>query len=114
MTTSPQSNNVFRDPLDDFTDRENFINQFEQTLRAIRQGQFRILAVKGNSGTGKTFLIEYLTRRVCPSFEWQTGQLTFAQSIPDFRIILEGLEDALKGCIPRESLKQYRMQRNDF
>ncbi len=108
------TSSTYRDPLDSFTDREQVLELFEHLLRSAQPGQFHLLAIKGNSGTGKTFLIEYLTRQVCPSFEWQTGQLAFAQSIPDFRIILEGLEDALKGCIPRENLKQYRTRRNDF
>jgi len=105
---------TYRDPLDSFTDREAILNLFEQSLRSIQPGQLRLLAVKGNSGTGKTFLISYLTRRIFPTLNWQAGQLSFAQSTPDFRTILAGLEDALKGCVPRESLKQYRDKRDEY
>lgn len=73
-----------------------------------------MLAIKGNSGTGKTFLISYLTRRVYPRLNWRSGQLSFAQSTPSFRSILVGLEDALKGCVPRESLKRYREKRDEY
>ncbi len=105
---------TYRDPLDSFTDREAILNLFEQSLRSIHPGQLRLLAVKGNSGTGKTFLISYLTRRIFPTLNWHAGQLSFAQSTPDFRTILAGLEDALKGCVPRESLKHYRDRRDEY
>ena len=105
---------TYRDPLDSFTDREAILNLFEQSLHSIQPGQLRLLAVKGNSGTGKTFLISYLTRRIFPTLNWHAGQLSFAQSTPDFRTILAGLEDALKGCVPRESLKQYRDRRDEY
>ncbi len=80
-----QVDNAFhsRDSLDSFTDREDIFAQFEQFQRVARSGQSRLLAIKDNSGTGKTFLMEYLTRRVCPAAGWQTGQLTFAQTIPE-------------------------------
>ncbi len=103
----------FRDPLDSFTDREEILGAFQQLLRTAQPGQLHLLAIKGNSGTGKTFLIEYIVRRICPSFRWQTGQLAFAQSTPDFRTILLGLEDALKGCVPAESLNRYREERDE-
>jgi Cdc6-like AAA superfamily ATPase len=77
MLPQPFMDNPKPDKLDTFTDREHFLDQFQRSLHSAQPGQFHLLAVKGNSGTGKTFLIEYLTRRVCPSFEWQTGQLTF-------------------------------------
>jgi tetratricopeptide (TPR) repeat protein len=105
---------IFHDLLDSFTDREAILNLFEQSLGTIQPGQLRVLAIKGNSGTGKTFLISYLTRRVCPRLNWQSGQLSFAQSTPDFRSILMGIEDALKDCVPRESLKRYREKRDEY
>jgi len=105
---------TYRDPLDSFTDREAILNLFEQSLRSIQPGQIRLLAVKGNSGTGKTFLVSYLTQRILPALNWQSGQLSFAQSTPDFRTILAGLEGALKGCVPRESLKQYRDRCDEY
>jgi len=105
---------TYRDPLESFTDREAILTMFAQSLRSIQPGQLRLLAVKGNSGTGKTFLISYLTRRIFPTLNWQAGQLSFAQSTPDFRTILAGLEDALKGCVPRESLKHYREKRDEY
>src|SRR5579859_3492239 len=101
------------DRLASFTDREAILSQFEQHVCSAHTGQLQILAIKGNSGTGKTFLIEYLRQRCLPQ-GWQTGQLTFAQSTPDFRSILEGLEDALQGCVPRSGLHHYREQREAY
>src|SRR6266852_4309994 len=114
MSTYSIINNLLYDPLDSFTDREDILNQFEQLLRLARSGEFRLLAVKGDSGTGKTFLIAYLINRVCPTLGWQTSQLSFAQSQPDFRAILMGLEDAFRDCVPHESLKQYRAKRDEY
>jgi len=102
------------DLLDSFTDREPILAQFERLLHSAQPGQFQLLAVKGNSGTGKTFLIEYLGRRVCPPAGWQIEQLAFAESMPDFRPILDSLEDALKDCVPRSSLQQYRGKREVY
>jgi len=106
--------NDYRNPLDAFTDREAILALFEQTLRSARAGQLHLLAVKGNSGTGKTFLVSYLTERVCPRFQWQCGQMRFAQSVPDFRTILLGLEDALKGGVPSARLEHYRAARDEY
>src|SRR2546423_7699161 len=116
MPQSSQSNaeNDYRHPLDTFTDREAILALFEHTLRSARAGQLHLLAVKGNSGTGKTFLVSYLTERVCPRFQWQFGQMRFAQSVPDFRTILLGLEDALKGGVPSARLEHYRAARNEY
>ncbi len=105
---------MLADLLDSFTDREPILAQFEQFLHTAQPGQFHLLAIKGNSGTGKTFLIDYLSRRVCPLAGWQVGQLAFAQSVPDFRPILEGLEDALKESVPRSKLQQYRDKREVY
>ena len=105
---------IYRDPLDSFTDREQIMYLFEQFLRFAQRGQLRLIAIKGNSGTGKTFLISYLTVHICPKLGWKTGQLSFAQSLPDFRSILAGLEAALKGCVPHQSLRQYRDKRDDY
>lgn len=105
---------TYHDPLDSFTDREEILELFEQFLRSARSGQFRLLAIKGNSGTGKTFLITYLTERVCPKLGWQWGKISFDQlTTPDFSSILGGLEDALKGCVPPQSLKEYRDKRDE-
>ncbi len=105
---------IYHDPLDCFTDREKIIHLFEQFLHVAQPGQLRLLAIKGNSGTGKTFLISYLTTHVGPKLGWKSGQLSFAQSLPDFRAILAGLEAALKGCVPHPSLKQYRDKRDKY
>jgi hypothetical protein len=105
---------IYRDPLDSFTDREQIVNLLEQFLHIAQPGQLRLLAIKGNSGTGKTFLISYLTTHVCPELGWKTGQLSFAQSLPDFHAILAGLEAALKGCLPHQRLKQYRDKRDEY
>jgi tetratricopeptide (TPR) repeat protein len=105
---------TYHDPLDSFTDREEILAIFEQLLRSAQPGQLRVLAIKGNSGTGKTFLAEYLSKRICLSAGWETGQLRFFQSQPDFRTILTGLEDTLKGCVARASLDQYRIKRDEY
>ena len=106
--------NDYRDPLDTFTDREAILALFEQTLRSARAGRLQLLAIKGNSGTGKTFLVSYLTERVCPRFQWQVGQMRFAQSTPDFRTILRGLEDALKGSVPLTRLERYGAKQDEY
>ncbi len=105
---------TYHDPFDSFTDREAILALFEQLLRSAQTGQLQVLAIKGNSGTGKTFLGEYLSKRLCLSAGWETGQLSFFQSQPDFRTILMGLEDALKRCVSRTSLDQYRKQRDEY
>lgn len=105
---------IYRDPLDSFTDREQILKLFEQFLHTARPGLLRLLAVRGNSGTGKTSLISYLSNRVCPKLNWRSGTITFAVSTPDFRSILTGLEDALKSCVPNESLKEYRRKRDQY
>ncbi len=106
--------NDYQNPLDTFTDREDILAVFQQTLRSARTGRLHLLAIKGNSGTGKTFLISYLLERVCPLLPWQAGAMRFAQSIPDFRTILLGLEQVLKGCVPLASLKRYRTARDEY
>src|SRR5579864_8477866 len=103
MATGTSVESSFRNPLDSFTDRERILAQFRYLLHSAQAGEFHLLAVKGHSGTGKTFLIEYLSKRLCPQAGWQTGVLTFVHSFPDFRSILEELEDALKGSVPRKS-----------
>src|SRR5216683_5973979 len=105
---------IYHDPLDSFTDREQIVYLFEQFLHVAQPGQLRLLAIKGNSGTGKTFLISYLTTHICPNLGWKSGQLSFTQSLPDFRAILAGLETALKDCVPLQSLPQYRDKRNEY
>jgi tetratricopeptide (TPR) repeat protein len=105
---------IYHDPLDSFTDREQIVYLFEQFLHVAQPGQLRILAIKGNSGTGKTFLISYLTTHILPNLGWKSGQLGFAQSLPDYRAILVGLEAALKDCVPHQSLQQYRDKRDEY
>jgi len=114
MTEHTARDTTYHDPLDSFTDREAILALFKQLLRSAQPGQLRVLAIKGNSGTGKTFLTEYLSKQICPSLGWETGQLHFFQLQPDFRTILTGLEDALKGCVVRASLDQYRIKRDDY
>jgi tetratricopeptide (TPR) repeat protein len=106
--------NLYYDPLESFTDREQILNMFEQFLRTAQAGRLRLLAVKGQAGVGKTFLISYLAERLCPTFAWQAGILSYAQSTPDFRSILRGLEDALKGCVSSQRLLQYRVKRDEY
>ncbi len=114
MVAGTPNESLLPNPLDSFTDRERILAHFRQLLQSTRAGEFRLLAIKGNSGTGKTFLIEYLSKHICPQMGWQTGVLAFAQSFPDFRSILDGLEEALKRCVPHQSLKQYRTQREEY
>jgi tetratricopeptide (TPR) repeat protein len=103
-----------RHRLDSFTDREQVLTQFQQMLRTAQAGEVHLLSIKGHSGTGKTFLIEYLTERICPQAGWRTGKFDFTQSLPDFRSILNGVEDTLKECVPGESLKQYRIKLEEY
>ena len=105
---------TFNDPLEGFTDREYVLTLFKQLLLQARPGTFRLLAIKGNSGTGKTFLTSYLVERVCRPLGWQAGQISFTQAQPDFRFILARLEDALKGCVTRERLNWYRAKRDKY
>ncbi|MGH2495931.1 MAG: tetratricopeptide repeat protein, partial [Ktedonobacteraceae bacterium] len=106
---------AYRDPLDSFTDREQIVTLFEQFLSFARPGNLRYLAVKGNSGTGKTFLISFLMKYLCPKHAWHAGLLSVTRSgAVDFRSFVAGLEDTLKGCVPLHSLKQYCIKRDDF
>src|SRR6266699_5851965 len=98
---------TYRDPLDSFTDREQMVTLFDQFLSSAQPGNLRFLSVKGSSGTGKTFLISFLMKYLCPKLAWNAGLLSVTRSgAPDFRLFLSGLEDALKGCVPLQSLKQ--------
>lgn len=106
---------AYRDLLDSFTDREQIVSLFDQFLSSAQPGKLRLLAIKGNSGTGKTFLISFLMKYLCPKLAWHAGLLSVTRSgAADFRSLLAGLEDALKGCVPLHSLKQYRIKRDDF
>ena len=105
---------IYPDSLDTFTDREQVIDLFNQVSHDARAGQFQLLAVKGNSGTGKSFLIDYLEVQIHTSVNWQSGRLSFAQLTPDFHSILQGIESGLQSCVPRESLKQYRVKRDEY
>lgn len=106
---------TYRDPLDSFTDREQMVTLFDQFLSSAQPGNLRFLAVKGNSGTGKTFLISFLMKYLCPRHGWHAGLLSVTRSgVVDFRSFVAGLEDALKGCVPLHSLKLYRIKRDDF
>src|SRR4051794_35008304 len=102
---STSNRNEYLDPLEDFHDRQQVLDLFEKLLSAARPGRFHLLAIKGNSGTGKTFLTSYLAERICPALGWQSGQMRFSRSEPDFRSILRGIEDGLKGCVPNKSLE---------
>jgi tetratricopeptide (TPR) repeat protein len=106
---------AYRDPLDSFTDREQIVTLFGQFLSSAQIGKLRYLAVKGNSGTGKTFLISFLMKYLCPRYAWHAGLLSVTRSgAADFRSFVAGLEDTLKGCVPLYNLKQYRIKRDDF
>src|SRR4051812_9082567 len=95
---------LYHDPLDSFTDREQLIQLVEHYLRAAQPRRLRLLAVPGNSGTGKTSLISSLPPHISPPLSWPSGQWSFPKSRLDFRAIVAGLEAALKGCVPRASL----------
>jgi len=114
LATDRPIEGISSNPLDSFTDREPILEHVRHLLHSAQTGEFQLLAVKGHSGTGKTFLIEYLSKRLCPQEGWQTGVLAFAHSFPDFRSILEGLEDALKKCMPRQSFKEFRSQCEEY
>jgi tetratricopeptide (TPR) repeat protein len=106
--------NMLPDPLDAFVGREQIIALFNQHLQLAKPKRFRLLAIRGNSGTGKTFLMQYLIERVCPTHHWQTGQLNFAQAKSDFRFILTGLEDAFATCVSQKQLKYFRTRRDEY
>jgi tetratricopeptide (TPR) repeat protein len=106
---------AYRDPLDGFTDREQIVTLFEQFLSSTQPGSLRVLAIKGNSGTGKTFLISFLMKYFCLTHAWHAGLFSVTKSgVADFRSFVAGLEDALKDCVPLHSLRQYRIKRDDF
>jgi hypothetical protein len=44
---------IYRDQLDNFTDREQIMHLFEQFLHVAQPGQLRLLAIKGNSAREK-------------------------------------------------------------
>ncbi len=114
MVKRSPTDTAFRDPLDFFTDREEILAQFEQFLRLAQPRRFGLFAVKGNSGTGKTFLIEYLTYQICPSLDWQVGNMNFAPLPSGFRSILAALEDALRECVSAQHFEQYCSQRDRY
>ncbi len=114
VSSNENSEKRYRVPLDTFIGREDILAQFDQILQSAQPGQFHLLAIKGNSGTGKTFLIEYLSHQLCPSFNLQVGQLSFTPSSLDFRSLLKALEDAFKTCVSPESLKRYRTKRDEY
>lgn len=99
------------DPFDSFIGRESILERFEKLLRSAMPNRLRLLTIKGNSGTGKTTLIGYLSERVCPRLDWQSGTIIFEKSVPTFRYILNSLEDALKKCVSSDALKEYRTKR---
>src|SRR5438132_1519089 len=80
VTVHPHSDtgNDAHNPLDSFTDREDILTLFRRILHSAQAGHLHLVAIKGNSGTGKTFLISYLLDRVCPLFPWQAGAMSFA------------------------------------
>src|SRR5260370_19293849 len=109
------ANHMYYDSLDRFTNREPIVHVFEHMLQSNQPGRFRVYAIKGNSGTGKTYLISYLSRRISPKFGCQAVQISFTQSgVPGFRAIVAALESALQECVPRESLKLYRDKRDEY
>jgi len=105
---------VLRDPLECFTDREEILAQFKQFLRLAQPRRFGLFALKGNSGTGKTFLIEYLTYHMCPSLSWQVGNMNFAPLPSGFRSILAAIEDAIRECVSAQHFEQYCSQRDRY
>jgi tetratricopeptide (TPR) repeat protein len=109
------ADHAYHDPLESFTDRETVITLFDESLQSAQPSQPRFLALKGNSGTGKTFLIAYMTKYLSSHYHWKSGCISVTHSdISDFRLLLAGVEDALKTCVSYENLKQYRIKRDDF
>jgi len=105
---------LLRDPLEYFTDREEILDQFKQYLSLAQHHRFGLFAVKGNSGTGKTFLIEYLTYYICPSLGWKAGNLNFASLPSGFRSLLAAIEDALRECVSTQHFEQYCFYRDRY
>ena len=102
------------DKLNVFTDREDIIDRFVELLNNAQRGQFYLLAIKGNSGTGKTFLIEYLSHLICPKLNWHSAQFSLAQSKFDFRSFLAGLEAAFRDCVSDVKFKEYCNKRDEY
>src|SRR5260370_35942688 len=103
------ANHMYYDLLDSFTDREPIVHVFEHMLQSNQPGRFRVYAVKGNSGTGKTYVISYLSRCICPKFGCQAVQISFTQSgVPGFRAIVDALESALQEWVTLARLELYR------
>ena len=96
-----------------FTNREDIVKGFKQFLSSA-QNSDSLLAMKGDPGTGKTYLVAYLCKCVCPKLSWHSGRINFTQSTSDFRTILLRLEDALKGSISQASLEQFRAKREGY
>jgi len=63
MVKRPRADTAFRGPLEDFTDRQTVLKMFRRYL-CSPHGNDYLLVIEGNGGTGKTFLISYLTKRV--------------------------------------------------
>jgi len=100
----------FLDPLTYFTDREEIVRTFKDFLRSASTSPL-LLAIMGNSGTGKTFLTSYLIRSVCPK-TWDSGRISFAfPEEPDFQSILNALEEVLIGCVPEPSTQDYLLKK---
>src|SRR5581483_5748093 len=114
LANSTYSDDISRDPLDTFTDREQILNRFKQLLHTAQRKHLSILAVKGNSGAGKTSLIHYMRVRLCIPFHWQTVSLSFAERLPDFRLLLSRLEDALKEWVQPKEIAQYSLKKRDY
>src|SRR6266700_3213748 len=43
-----------------------------------------------------------------------SGRVSFTQTTPDFRSMLTALEDAIKGCVQHQHLRQYRVKRDEY
>jgi len=103
------------DPLEYFTDREELLSAFRTMLASAKAKRFELLAVKGNSGAGKSFLLRYLCERVCPGLGWMPVSITFSPyGVPSFRSILDQLEDTLcrSPFLPRDAIEAYRARRD--
>src|SRR5581483_10014877 len=109
MTTYLPAQDAFHNPLDDFTDREIVLQLFDQYLDTPSDNPY-ILAIKGISGIGKTFLISYLIKRICPLLEkrWYVSRLAFSPaSEPDFQVILASIGSLLQECVPADKFQEY-------
>src|SRR5258708_36272355 len=101
-------NHTIPDPLDDYIPPTALLEDFQQYLGTAQAAQLSLFSVTGREGSGKTALLSYLAKRICPQYQWQPVHIHCRQSGFHFRSILAALDDALESHVPSQYLLQYR------